>query len=110
MLALLRSFLKAGVAIETGRLQRTIRATRQAGIAPPLLANIAVSALDRQYQADWQEINRSQGRGRYLHSKGHATYRLVRYADDLILVVHGTREQARALDPWPPPFRARPRW
>jgi RNA-directed DNA polymerase len=96
VLLLVRSFLKAGVMAETGSLERTVTGTPQGGIASPLLANIALSALDRQYQADWQEMSRYQTRRKYLHSKGHATYRLVRYADDLVLLFHGTRKQARA--------------
>ena len=42
---------------ETGRLERTLTGTPQGGIASPLLANIALSALDRQYQADWQAMS-----------------------------------------------------
>jgi len=81
VLWLVRSFLRAGVMTETGRLQRTITGTPQGGIASPLLANIALSALDRQYQADWQEMSRYDGRRQYLQRTGHPTYRLVRYAD-----------------------------
>lgn len=97
VLLLVRSFLKAGVMTETGRLQRTVTGTPQGGIASPLLANIALSALDRQYQADWQEMSRYQGRRQYLQRTGHPTYRLVRYADDLLLLVRGTQTQAQAL-------------
>jgi RNA-directed DNA polymerase len=82
VLALVRLFLKAGLVSETGRLQRTVTGTPQGGIASPLLANIALSALDRQYLADWQEMSRYQGRRQYLQRTGHPTYRLVRYADD----------------------------
>lgn len=97
VLALVRAFLKAGVMTETGRLERTVTGTPQGGIASPLLANIALSALDRQYRADWQEMSRYPTRRRFLHSMGRPTYRLVRYADDMVLLVHGTREQAQAL-------------
>ena len=97
VLALVRAFLKAGLMAETGRLERTVTGTPQGGIASPLLANIALSALDRQYQADWQEMSRYTGRRQHLQRSGHATYRLVRYADDLVVLVKGTREQARAL-------------
>ena len=97
VLALVRSFLKAGVMGETGRLERTVTGTPQGGIASPLLANIALSALDRQYQADWREMSRYQGRRQYLQRTGHPTYRLIRYADDLALLVWGTREQAQTL-------------
>jgi RNA-directed DNA polymerase len=97
VLMLVRSFLKAGVMTELGRLQRTITGTPQGGIASPLLANIALSALDRQYEADWQQMSSYEGKRRDLHRKGIATYRLCRYADDLVLMVMGTREQATAL-------------
>jgi len=96
VLGLVRLFLRAGLMSETGRLER-VTGTPQGGIASPLLANIALSALDRQYGADWQEMSRYQGRRKYLHSKGHATYRLIRYADDLVLLVKGTRTQAQTL-------------
>jgi RNA-directed DNA polymerase len=82
VLALIRAFLKAGVMTETGRLERTVTGTPQGGIASPTLANIALSALDRQYQADWQEMSRYDGRRQFLQRTGRATYRLIRYADD----------------------------
>ena len=97
VLGLVRAFLKAGLMRETGRLERTVTGTPQGGIASPLLANIALSALDRQYEADWQEMSRSPGRRQHLQRRGHPTYRLVRYADDLVVLVKGTREQAQAL-------------
>jgi len=97
VLGLVRLFLRAGLMSETGRLERTVTGTPQGGIASPLLANIALSALDRQYEADWQEMSRYQGRRQYLQRTGHATYRLIRYADDLVLLVKGTRPQAQTL-------------
>jgi RNA-directed DNA polymerase len=97
VLGLVRSFLKAGVMTETGRLERTLTGTPQGGVASPLLANIALSALDRHYQADWEEMSRYTGRRQYLRSRGHPTWRLVRFADDLVVLVKGTREQAQAL-------------
>lgn len=97
VLALVRLFLKAGLMTETGRLKRTVTGTPQGGIASPLLANIALSALDRHYEADWREMSRYDGRRQHLQRTGHPTYRLVRYADDLLLLVRGTRKQAQAL-------------
>lgn len=52
VLVLIRAFLRAGVMRETGRLERTITGTPQGGIVSPLLANIALTALDRRYAAD----------------------------------------------------------
>jgi hypothetical protein len=48
--------------------------------------------LDRHYQADWEEMSRYTGRRQYLRSRGHPTWRLVRF-----VLVKGTREQAQAL-------------
>jgi RNA-directed DNA polymerase len=101
LLALVRSFLKAGVMTETGRLQRTLTGTPQGGIASPLLANIALSALDRQYQADWQEMSSYHGKRKRLHRKGLATYRLVRYAD-LCGHPHRSAYAERRVMPSPP--------
>jgi hypothetical protein len=42
-------------------------------------------------------MSRYTGRRQYLRSRGHATYRLVRYADDLVIMVKGTEQQAQAL-------------
>jgi RNA-directed DNA polymerase len=42
-------------------------------------------------------MSRSPGRRQHLQRSGHPTYRLVRYADDLVVPVKGTREQAQAL-------------
>ena len=42
-------------------------------------------------------MSRHAGRRQYLHRTGHPTYRIIRYADDLVLLVKGTRTQAEAL-------------
>jgi RNA-directed DNA polymerase len=96
VLALVRAFLKAGVMRETGRLGRTVTGTPQGGIASPLLANIALSALDRRYAADWREFGGWRGR-HARRRKGQPTHRLVRFADDLVVLVKGTQAQAQAL-------------
>jgi len=97
VVALVRSFLRAGVMREAGRLERTITGTPQGGIVSPLLANIALTALDRRYAADWADMSRYRGRREYLHRTGRPTYRLVRFADDLVVLVKGTQEQAEAI-------------
>jgi RNA-directed DNA polymerase len=97
VLGLVRSLLKAGLMRETGSLQRTVTGTPQGGIASPLLANIALSALDRQYQADWQEMGSTTGARSRRRAKGLATWRLIRYADDLVILVKGTRPHAETV-------------
>jgi RNA-directed DNA polymerase len=97
VLALVRLFLRAGLMSETGRLQRTVTGTPQGGIASPLFANIALSALDREYLADWQEMSSYDGKRRRLHQTARPVYRLIRYADDLVLLVWGDKGQAQVL-------------
>jgi RNA-directed DNA polymerase len=62
-----------------------------------LLANIALSVLDEHFARAWQQMgNNSVARIRR-RRKGLATYRLVRYADDFVVLVAGTREHAEEL-------------
>jgi len=96
VLALVKSFLKAGILSEAGLVRDSTTGTPQGGIASPLLANVALSALDEHFRAKW-DAHGSDG-ARYRHRKrGGATYRLVRYADDFVVMVHGSAEQTEAL-------------
>jgi RNA-directed DNA polymerase len=68
----------------------------QGGILSPLLASIASSVLDEHVTAAWAamgDANARHRRGR----RGEATYRPIRYADDFVILVHGTRAHAEAL-------------
>ncbi len=89
VLALLRAFLGAGVMKETGRLAATLTGTPQGGIISPLLANIYLSALDRHFERFWNSTF-------YERSK-KVRHRLIRYADDFVILIRGTREQAEAI-------------
>lgn len=96
VLALVKAFLKAGILTVDGAELGTVTGTPQGGILSPLLANIALSALDDHFAEIWQATetsNRRQG----IRKRGGATYRLVRYADDFVVLVYGTREHAEAL-------------
>jgi RNA-directed DNA polymerase len=66
-------------------------------VSSPLLANIALSALDRLYETDWRAMNKHASYRQVLRRRGFPTYRLVRYADDLVICVKGTRAQAEQL-------------
>jgi RNA-directed DNA polymerase len=97
VLALLKAFLKAGVLSEAGTTASSVMGTPQGGIISPLLANIALSALDEYFEQAWKEQSFPPGRRSSLRRKGQPTYRLIRYADDFVLMVKGTRAQAEAL-------------
>ena len=97
LLRLVKAFLHAGVLSEDGVTRDTKAGTPQGGILSPLLANIALSVLDEHFVGVWERematrVDRSRRR-----RHGEATYRLVRYADDFVVMVHGTKDQASAL-------------
>ena len=77
LLRLLRAMLRAGV-MEEGAVRRSDTGTPQGGVISPLLANVYLDRLDREWQA-----------------RGCGT--LVRYADDLVVMCGSERDARRAL-------------
>ena len=71
--------------------------TPQGGILSPLLANLALSDLDDHFAELWQQTSATRVDRARRHRHGRPTYRLVRYADDFVVMVNGTREHAEAL-------------
>jgi RNA-directed DNA polymerase len=96
VLALIKAFCKAGILTQDGAEQDTITGTPQGGILSPLLANIALSILDEHFTAAWQGFGPPWTRKKRTR-KGLGTWRLVRYADDFVVLVKGTRAHAQAL-------------
>lgn len=66
------------------------------GVLSPLLSNIALSVLDDHFMHAWQAMGSSHQREQR-RRKGLANYRLIRYADDWVLLVAGTRADAERL-------------
>lgn len=97
VLALVKAFLKAGILTELGDREATFTGTPQGGILSPLLANIALSALDEHFAESWQATMNTVMRRRVRRRKGLGCWRLVRYADDFVVMVAGTRDNAQAL-------------
>ena len=99
VMALVRAFLKAGVLDELGREAATIEGTPQGGIISPLLANIALSVLDEAIMAPWaeggdQSTQAARAKRRY---HGKANWRIVRYADDFVIMTNGSGQDAAQL-------------
>ena len=80
VLKLVRQWLRAGV-MEEGRLRASTTGTPQGGVISPLLANVYLDALDEAWQRDWRHLGR-----------------LVRYADDFVVLCRTRRQAEEALE------------
>lgn len=95
--ALVKAFLKSGVLTELGDREETLTGTPQGGILSPLLANIALSALDEHFTRQWQQEMGNPAQRRKRRRNGIGNWRLVRYCDDFVLMVSGNQQHAEAL-------------
>ena len=100
VLALVKAFLKAGILTEQAGFEDTVTGTPQGGILSPLLANIALSALDEHYARAWAAMG-SEWERRKRRARGEPTFRLVRYADDFVVVLAGRSGTPRRSSPRP---------
>ena len=96
---LLLMFLKAGVLSED-QFIRTDAGTPQGGILSPLLANIALGIIEEKYER-WVYWSRSidgkkaaQGARLRDRKAGRSVFFPIRYADDFVVLVSGTYEDA----------------
>jgi RNA-directed DNA polymerase len=96
VLALVKAFLRAGILSEDAIRRDTITGTPQGGILSPLLANIALAGLDEHFAVKWAALGPEWKRVKHLRGSG-AAWKLVRYADDFVVLVAGTRADAQAL-------------
>ena len=96
-MALVKAFLKSGVLSEDGISRDTKTGTPQGGILSPLLANIALSVLDEHFAEAWQTPMASRVDRARRRRHGQATYRLVRYADDFVVMIAGAKAHAEHL-------------
>jgi group II intron reverse transcriptase/maturase len=107
VIRLIGQFLKAGVLAEDQFL-RTEAGTPQGGIVSPLLSNIALSAIEERYE-QWVEhrtkrrtcrtcdgIKAAQRKRSADRIAGRCVFLPVRYADDFVVLVSGTQEEAMA--------------
>jgi RNA-directed DNA polymerase len=95
--ALVKAFLKAGVMTTAGVREETHTGTPQGGILSPLLANIALSTLDEHFAQQWQEQMGTEYQRAKRKRTGVGNWRLIRYADDFVVMVSGERHHAENL-------------
>ncbi|MER5549967.1 reverse transcriptase domain-containing protein, partial [Streptomyces sp. NPDC002589] len=99
VLALVKAFLKAGVLTEGGGREETYTGTPQGGILSPLLANIALTALDEHVHGPWLQGGElsTQGRRASRRRRGLPCWRIVRFADDFVVMVNGHQSDVENL-------------
>lgn len=88
--------MRAGVLGEDRKSRATITGTPQGGILSPLLANIALSILDEHFAWKWQALGPVWMRAKARRA-GVPAMKLIRYADDFVVMVNGQRGDAEAL-------------
>ena len=67
------------------------------GALSPLLANIALSALDDHFDRQWRQEMGTSGQRQKRKRHGQGNWKLIRYADNLVLMVSGDRRHAGEL-------------
>ena len=92
LLDLLWKFLKAGV-MEGGLFQRTESGVPQGGIISPLLANVYLNEFDKWAAAQWDLDPNARRRRR---QAGLGNYKMVRYADDFVVISNGSIAEVKA--------------
>src|SRR5690348_8213958 len=83
--SLVKAFLKSGILTELGDREETWTGTPQGGILSPLLANIALAALDDHCDRQWHQDMGTQSQRQKRKRHGTGNWKIIRYADDLVL-------------------------
>lgn len=82
ILDLIWKFLKAGI-MEDGLFARSETGVPQGGVISPLLANVYLNEFDKWAEAKWNVPANEKRKRRYA---GKGNYRLIRYADDFVVM------------------------
>ncbi len=97
VLRLVKAFLKSGILGEDGEFRESNTGASQGSILSPLLSNIALSVLDDHFAEAWKVTMENSYAREKRRQKGLANYRIVRYADDWVVMVAGTKADAEQL-------------
>jgi RNA-directed DNA polymerase len=93
VVALIKAFLKAGILSQETGFRESPAGAPQGGILSPLLSNVALSVLDEHFDRKARHLRTLPQRQR----RGQPVFRLIRYADDWVLLVKGERADVEAM-------------
>ena len=93
LLDVIWKFLKSGV-MEGGLFGRTESGVPQGGVISPLLANVYLNEFDQWAKARWDLDPNARQRRR---KAGLGNYKMVRYADDFVVVSNGTKAEVKTI-------------
>jgi RNA-directed DNA polymerase len=96
VLALVKAFLKSGILTQDGGFKDTITGTPQGGILSPLMANLALCVLDEHLAGAWARNSSTATDRSTRRRRGLPNSRLVRFADDFVVLISGTEAHAEA--------------
>ena len=96
ILALVKAFLKAGIMTPDGE-EESHSGTPAGGILSPLLANIALSALDDHFAGQWQQLMKTSWQRQARRERGLGNWKMIRFADNFVVMVAGESQHAEAL-------------
>ena len=94
VVALVRAFLKAGILTKFGDRRRHQPGTRKAGHYPRCWRTLPCRCWTKQ---QWQELMGTQNQRTRRRKNGLGAWRLIRYCDDFVVMVHGERRHAEVL-------------
>lgn len=85
-------FLKAGI-LDHGLFAKTEAGVPQGGVLSPLLANVYLNEFDQWARTRWEAKPKRRAQRR---RAGFGNYRLIRYADDFVILSNGRRAEVEA--------------
>ena len=92
VLDLIWKFMKSGV-MEGGLFSHTDSGVPQGGVISPLLANVYLNEFDQWAAAQWDLYPKARERRR---QAGLGNYKMVRYADDFVVVSNASQAEVKA--------------
>lgn len=92
ILDLIWEFLKAGI-MEEGLYADTETGVPQGGVISPLLANVYLNEFDKWAEEKWHKLSAYERQKR--RKAGEGNYKMVRYADDFVIVTNDGIENVR---------------